>query len=87
MALYSAGGDRRAGEPLDVARALIDRAEACLSRFRSSSELSRLNALPGRPVPVGPDLWDVVVRAMEGARRTRGLYDPATLGALESAGL
>lgn len=86
MALYSAGGDRRAGERLDAARALIDRAEARLSRFRSSSELSRLNALPGRPVPVSADLWDVMVHAMEGARGTRGLCDPAILGALESAG-
>lgn len=86
MALYSAGGGRYAGERLRAARALIDRAEACLSRFRSSSELSRLNARPGRPVSVSADLWDVLGRAMEGARRTHGLYDPAILVALESAG-
>jgi thiamine biosynthesis lipoprotein len=87
MTLHTAaGGDPRAGARLDAARALIDRAEARLSRFRVSSEWSRLNARSGRPVPVSGDLWEVVVRAMEGARRTNGLYDPAVLDALESAG-
>jgi len=86
MALYTASGDPSAEERLRAAHALIDRAEERLSRFRDSSELSRLNARPGRPVAVSADVWNVLAGAMEAARRTRGLYDPTILADLESAG-
>jgi len=86
MAVYAAAGDPGADEGLRAARALIDRAEERLSRFRDCSELSRINAHPGRPMAASGALWDVVVRAMEGARQTHGLYDPTILGDLESAG-
>jgi thiamine biosynthesis lipoprotein len=60
--------------------------EGRLSRFRSESELNRLNAAAGVPQPVSAVLWDVVERAIEGARATRGLVSPAIAPALEAAG-
>lgn len=63
-----------------TAEALFRLWERTLSRFDPASELARLNAGAGRPVPVGPLLRDVVRSALVWARRTGGLFDP-TLGA------
>jgi thiamine biosynthesis lipoprotein len=60
--------------------------EAALTRFRPDSELSRLNARAGEDVRVSPLLFQVVAAALEGARRTGGLYDPTILAALVRAG-
>ena len=62
---------------------VIDR--AC-SRFRTDSELSRLNAAAGSEVPVGPLLWDAVKTALEAAERTAGLVDPTIGRSLRLAG-
>ena len=56
--------------------AALDR--AC-SRFRADSDLSRVNAGAGRPVPVGSRLRDAVRVALAAAEDTEGLVDP-TLG-------
>ena len=53
--------------------------EAC-SRFRSDSELVRLNAGSGRPVAVSSLLFEAVRVSLDVARLTDGLVDP-TLGA------
>ncbi len=76
------------GDPLllDDARAHIEFLEARWSRFRPSSELSRLDANPGRPVVVSRDTFTVVARAVEGWRRTGGRFDPTVLPALRAAG-
>lgn len=60
-------------------RDLFEAWERTLSRFRPDSELSRLNALAGRPVRVGPLLIRVVQAAIAAARATDGVFDP-TLG-------
>lgn len=60
--------------------------EAVLSRFRPSSELSRLNAAAGRVVRVSPVLWEVLQVALTVARRTGGLVTPTGLAALEAVG-
>src|SRR5712692_2621801 len=60
--------------------------EQTLSRFRSGSELSRLNAMGGQAMPVSPVLWDVVDLAFEAARESGGLVTPTQLAALEAAG-
>jgi len=51
---------------------------AC-SRFRSDSELSRLNRLAGRPVTVGPLLVEAIAVALRAAALTDGAVDP-TIG-------
>nr|WP_290670358.1 FAD:protein FMN transferase [Ardenticatena sp.] len=61
--------------------------EQVLSRFRTDSELSRLNAAAGQgPVPVSPVLWDVLQAALAVAKATDGLVTPTILPALQQAG-
>ncbi len=62
-----------------IVRGLVEAWEATLSRFRPDSELTRLNARPGRPVRVSALLFTALERALAAARETGGLYDP-TLG-------
>jgi thiamine biosynthesis lipoprotein len=64
----------------------IERYEACWSRFRPTSELSRLNESGGAPVAVSPMLWAGLERADEGWRATNGLYDPTILTTLRALG-
>lgn len=49
------------------------------SRFRDDSDLSHLNAMAGRPVPVGPALFEAIVVALRAAELTDGAVDP-TIG-------
>src|SRR5262245_24379208 len=56
------------------------------SRFLAQSELSRLNALAGRPVVVSPETVLLVERCMEAWERSRGVFDPTVLPALRGAG-
>ncbi len=87
MAAWVVTADAKAAATqLTAVQTWIETVEAHLSRFRPESELSRLNARSGETVTVGPLLWDVLVYALEAARRTDGLYDPTILDALEKAG-
>jgi thiamine biosynthesis lipoprotein len=61
--------------------------EAELSRFRSTSALSRLNRAAGHgPQVISPMLWTVLVAALDAAHESRGIYDPTILHSLERAG-
>lgn len=60
--------------------------EQALSRFRSDSELSRLNARGGQAIPVSPTLFAAVQAALEAARRSQGLVSPTLLPYVEQAG-
>jgi hypothetical protein len=71
---------------LDAAREFIERLEALWSRFRPTSEISRLNGLAGLPVRVAEETLSLVERALEGARIADGRYDPTVLGAVVRAG-
>ncbi len=57
--------------------AWIDDVDAACSTYLETSELVRLNASSGRELRVGPVLRGAVEVALEAARRTRGLVDPA----------
>jgi FAD:protein FMN transferase len=70
----------------DATRWLLAEWEALLSRFRSDSELSRLNARAGEWVAVGPLLFTVTATALEAARATNGVFDPTLLRQLVSLG-
>lgn len=65
---------------------MFRRAEAQLTRFDASSELSCLNTRPGQWTSVSPLLWRVISQALELAEETNGLFDPTLLNALEFAG-
>ncbi len=60
--------------------------EQVLSRFRSDSELSRLNCSPGVPRVVSEVLWEVYAAALEAEQATGGLVTPLVLEALLYAG-
>lgn len=60
--------------------------EACLSRFRPESELSRINRQPGIRVPVSETLWQVLQSARRAEAESQGLVTPVLLDALMAAG-
>jgi len=67
------------------ARHLVEVMERKWSRFRSGSEVSRLNATNGRAVVVSPETFALVERAIAAWRVTGGRYDP-TVAAVASGG-
>ncbi|MBV9354376.1 MAG: FAD:protein FMN transferase, partial [Chloroflexi bacterium] len=76
-----------AATALAEVEALFHSTEAALTRFRASSELSRLNQAAGAgPVRVSPLLCAVLSAALDAARATDGLFDPTVLRSLISAG-
>src|SRR5437867_2783311 len=64
----------------------VEDLESKWSRFRADSEVSRMNDQAGRAVHVSGNTQRLVALALEGARVTRGRYDPTVLGALIRAG-
>jgi thiamine biosynthesis lipoprotein len=87
--LWSTSRERAAslGRSFTWAEALFARVEDELSRFRSTSALSRLNGAAGRgPQAVPPVLWTVLMSAMEAAEDSGGIYDPTLLRTLERIG-
>jgi thiamine biosynthesis lipoprotein len=60
------------------------RLEALLSRFRSDSELSRLNR--ERSIEASPELRELVELGLEARERTGGRFDPTLHDALVAAG-
>ena len=75
-----------AGERLAQVPGWFEVWEQRLSRFRSDSELCRVNDRSGAPVPLSPVLWDVCQAAIEAERLSGGLVQPTMLDALEAAG-
>ena len=67
-------------------RALFAAREAVFSRFRSGSELSRLNRSDATVVEVTPVFARAVSVALAAAEHTSGLVDPSLGVALEAAG-
>jgi FAD:protein FMN transferase len=61
-------------------------ADERFSRFRGSSELSRVNAGAGGWVPVSGPFAALTRRALRAAVETQGLFDPTVLPALAAAG-
>jgi thiamine biosynthesis lipoprotein len=59
--------------------------DAC-SRFREDSDLARVNAAAGRPVPVSPLCIEAVLVATRAARATDGLVDPTVGTAMRVLG-
>ena len=60
--------------------------EQRFSRFRETSELSKVNAGRGSWTPVSEEFSSMLIAAVDGARRTDGLFDPTVLPALVAAG-
>ena len=69
-----------------TAAALVADLERRWSRFVADSDVSRLNAAGGRPVPVHADTLTLVATMVEAWRLTAGRYDPTLLPALVRSG-
>lgn len=76
----------RLGIAVDAAQHQIDAIDRACSRFREDSELSRLSASAGRPVRVGPLLFEALGVALRAAQLTGGAVDPTVGRALVLAG-
>lgn len=64
----------------------IERLEQSWSRFRPTSEVSRVMATPGEWVAVSEDLLRILVRARSLWEHTAGAFDPTILPALRALG-
>lgn len=73
-----------ADEQLAAAEREFHRLESLLSRFRSDSELARLNR--DGALDAGPDLLRVVRLALDARERTMGRFDPTVHDAVVAAG-
>lgn len=75
--------------PTHLVAGAVDRLnelEQLWSRFRPSSEVSRMTARAGRPVVVGDDTLLLVACARRAHRLTAGRYDPTVLASVVAAG-
>jgi thiamine biosynthesis lipoprotein len=81
--VVAVGADRRL---VDDAAARLEDLERRWSRFLLDSEVSRCNALSGRPVAVSPETVRLVSCAVSGWTATGGTFDPTVLNALCDAG-
>jgi FAD:protein FMN transferase len=84
--LVTAGRPAAIGTATRLLRAHLDALDVACSRFRSDSELSRVNASAGRTVPVGPLFAAALAAALRAAAETGGDVDPTLGGALVAAG-
>ncbi len=78
-----------AASAIDAAYEEIDRLEELLSEWREDSQISEVNRQAGQgPLSVGPELLEVVTRALELSQLTDGAFDItfATCGHLWSVG-
>lgn len=60
--------------------------EQRFSRFKTDSELSRLNASNGQPFTASPELIALLTKAIAFWKETGGIYDPSILPTLEEVG-
>jgi thiamine biosynthesis lipoprotein len=80
------GSETEAAADLANARRRLEGWHEQFSRFRSDSELTRLNRNPAETVLVSPLMRRVVEAGVQAARATDGLVDPTLLAQIEQAG-
>jgi thiamine biosynthesis lipoprotein len=71
---------------VELLRRQLDELDRACSRFRSDSELSRLNSACGHAVRVGPLLLEALETALRAASLTDGVVDPTVGEAIIRAG-
>jgi FAD:protein FMN transferase len=85
VSLYGPDGDAF-NEALAAIQRVFETEERRFSRFRDDSELTAVNRLAGRWVPVSAPFERVVRLALDHASATGGAFDPTVLHALMAAG-
>jgi thiamine biosynthesis lipoprotein len=86
VSLVGPDGSDRFGTASTVVRALFDREDRRFSRFRTDSELSRVNASAGSWTRVSSGFAAVTALALLAWRATDGRFDPTVLDAVIAAG-
>ena len=86
VVLAGEGETARVTEGFAAARAVIEKREAQFSRFQETSELSAMNRSVGRWFNTSPEMFALVQQAYVLHCETQGLFDPAILPCLETAG-
>lgn len=76
----------RLGAARDAVQGVLDRIDLAASRFRTDSELSRLNAAGGREQVASPLFRQALRVAIDAAAWTDGLVDPTVGASLLTAG-
>lgn len=76
----------RAVDLMRVAHSTVAALEQRWSRFLPASDISRINAAPGRPVMVDPTTVDLIARAIDAWELTGGIFSPTVGRSLVSAG-
>jgi len=84
--IVAGGSEAEATAALANARRRLEAWHEQFSRFRSDSELTRLNRNPAETVRVSPLMRRVVEAGIQAARATDGLVDPTLLTQIERAG-
>jgi len=84
--LLAAEGDEEVIGALRNARSLIEECEQRFSRFIPCSELSQLNRTAGKWFSASDDLMEMLTKSLRYHEVTNGLFDPAILPELKSAG-
>src|SRR5207253_3616088 len=74
------------GMPVGLVRALFEERDARFSRFRPSSELSRVNALPLGLTLVSGEFASMLSLSLDAARATDGIVTPTVGSAILAAG-
>src|SRR5262245_7025421 len=78
--------ERATGGELDAVERLFAEQDARFSRFRSGSELNRVNGAAADPVLVSQPFARMLAAALAAASATSGLVTPSVGAALEAAG-
>ncbi|HSC03823.1 MAG TPA: FAD:protein FMN transferase [Solirubrobacteraceae bacterium] len=84
--IVTGGSEAQAAGALATARRRLEAWHEQFSRFRSDSELTRLNRNPSETVVVSPLMRRVVEAGLQAARATNWLVDPTLLTQIEQAG-
>ena len=84
--LAAEGPDEFVETGFQQAQAFIEASEKRFTRFSEQSELAELNLSAGIWFRASADMFEVISLAARLHLQTQGLFDPAILDALETAG-
>lgn len=73
-------------QTFEIAQQSIEQDEERFTRFKATSELSALNRSAGEWLDVSPDMLDLLITALACHYATNGIFDPAILPDLKTAG-
>src|SRR5258708_32830703 len=86
IVLAAEGASETLAAAFEQTHASIAAREAQFTRFQDTSELAAMNRAAGTWFNCSPEMFELMQTAQEYHQQTKGLFNPAILGALEGAG-